>query len=125
MSENDQGETAYAFNNSDIIATYDLDMDVWHPNRKHMALIASEILPFDSSDNIRILDLGVGTGYLTHKIALHRFTKKPPTPFYRYWGLSRLHYNNILQLLYIFICNPLSTTFTVKYMSVLYNIFII
>ena len=68
MSENDQRETAYAFNNSDIIATYDLDMDVWHPNRKHMALIAREILPFDSSENIRILDLGVGTGYLTHKI---------------------------------------------------------
>jgi ubiquinone/menaquinone biosynthesis C-methylase UbiE len=64
MSENDQRETAYAFNNSDIIATYDLDMDIWHPNRKHMALIACEILPFDSSENIQILDLGVGT----HKI---------------------------------------------------------
>ena len=68
MSENDQRDTAYAFNNNDIIATYDLDMDVWHPNRKHMALIACEILLFDSSENIRILDLGVGTGYLTHKI---------------------------------------------------------
>ncbi len=68
MSENDQRETAYAFNDSDIIATYDLDMDVWHPNRKHMAVIACEILPFDSSEKIRILDLGVGTGYLTHKI---------------------------------------------------------
>ncbi len=68
MSENDQRETAYAFNNSDIIATYDLDMDVWHPNRKHMASIVCEILPFDRSENIRVLDLGVGTGYLTHKI---------------------------------------------------------
>ncbi len=68
MTENDQRETAYAFNSSDIIATYDLDMDVWHPNRKHMASIAREILPFDHSENIRILDLGVGTGYLTYKI---------------------------------------------------------
>ena len=68
MSENDQRESAYAFNNSNIIATYDLDMDVWHPNRKHMASIAGEVLPFDSSEKIRILDLGVGTGYLTHKI---------------------------------------------------------
>ena len=68
MSENSQRETLYAFNNSDIIATYDLDMDVWHPNRKHMASIACEILPFDRSENIQILDLGVGTGYLTHKI---------------------------------------------------------
>jgi len=68
MSEISQRETAYAFNNSDIIATYDLDMDVWHPNRKHMTSLAGEILPFDRSENIRILDLGVGTGYLTHKI---------------------------------------------------------
>ena len=68
MPENNQRESVYAFNNSVIIATYDLDMDVWHPNRKHMASIACEILPYDRSENIRILDLGVGTGYLTHKI---------------------------------------------------------
>jgi Methylase involved in ubiquinone/menaquinone biosynthesis len=68
MPENNQRESVYAFNNSDIIATYDLDMDIWHPNREHMASIACEILPFDRSENIRILDLGVGTGYLTHKI---------------------------------------------------------
>ncbi|GAX61954.1 SAM-dependent methyltransferase [Candidatus Scalindua japonica] len=68
MPENNQRETAYAFNSSDIIATYDLDMDVWHPNRKHMASIACEVLPFDRYKKIQILDLGVGTGYLTHKI---------------------------------------------------------
>ncbi len=68
MSENDHRESTYAFNNSDIIATYDLDMDVWHPNRERMASIVGEILPFDRSEKIRILDLGVGTGYLTHKI---------------------------------------------------------
>ncbi|MHC4269565.1 MAG: class I SAM-dependent methyltransferase [Planctomycetota bacterium] len=68
MDEKTQRDTAYAFNDSDIIATYDLDMDVWHPNRKKMASIACEILPFNRSDNIRILDLGVGTGYLSQKI---------------------------------------------------------
>ncbi len=68
MDEKTQRDTAYAFNDSDIIATYDLDMDVWHPNRKKMASIACEILPFDRSDKIRILDLGVGTGYLSQKI---------------------------------------------------------
>ncbi len=68
MNEKTQRDTAYAFNDSDIITTYDLDMDVWHPNRKIMASIACEILPFDKSANIQVLDLGVGTGYLSHKI---------------------------------------------------------
>ena len=68
MNKKTQRDTAYAFNDSDIIATYDLDMDIWHPNRKIMAAIVCEILPFDKSDNIRILDLGVGTGYLSQKI---------------------------------------------------------
>lgn len=68
MTENAQRDTAYAFNSSDIIATYDLDMDIWHPNRKQMASIACEILPFDKSEKIRVLDLGVGTGYLSQKI---------------------------------------------------------
>ena len=68
MAETIKKETAYAFNNSDIIATYDLDMDVWHPNRNKMVSIACEILPFNRSGNIYILDLGVGTGYFTHKV---------------------------------------------------------
>ena len=68
VTDNTQRDTAYAFNNNDIIATYDLDMDVWHPNRKIMASIVCEILPFDKSDNIQVLDLGVGTGYLSQKI---------------------------------------------------------
>ncbi len=33
-----------------------------------MALIAVEILPFQSTEHVRILDLGVGTGYLTSKM---------------------------------------------------------
>lgn len=61
-------ETVYAFNNSDTVATYDIDMDVWHPNRAKMASIVCEVLPFDKTENLTLLDLGVGTGYLSHKI---------------------------------------------------------
>ncbi|MDR4504143.1 MAG: class I SAM-dependent methyltransferase [Candidatus Scalindua sp.] len=68
MARQTEKKTAYAFNNSDIIASYDLDMDVWHPHREKMAFIAGEILPFKRSDRVRILDLGVGSGYLTNKI---------------------------------------------------------
>ena len=35
--ENALRETVFAFNNNDIVATYDFDMDVWHPNREKMA----------------------------------------------------------------------------------------
>src|SRR3990170_6624163 len=61
-------ETVYAFNNNDIVATYDFDMDVWHPNRAKMASIVCEILPFNKEGNLKFLDLGVGTGYLSRRI---------------------------------------------------------
>src|SRR4030067_2436155 len=61
-------ETVYAFNNNDIVATYDFDMDVWHPNRAKMASIVCEILPFHKDGNLKFLDLGVGTGYLSRRI---------------------------------------------------------
>ena len=61
-------ETVYAFNNNDIVATYDFDMDVWHPNRAKMASIVCEILPFHKNGNLKFLDLGVGTGYLSRRI---------------------------------------------------------
>jgi len=61
-------ETVYAFNNNDIVATYDFDMDVWHPNRAKMASIVCEILPFRKDENLKFLDLGVGTGYLSRRI---------------------------------------------------------
>ncbi|KKO18069.1 MAG: putative methyltransferase [Candidatus Brocadia fulgida] len=61
-------ETIYAFNNSDTVASYDADMDIWHPNRVKMASIVCEILPFDRTERVRFLDLGAGTGYLSHKL---------------------------------------------------------
>jgi len=68
MERRTQKGTAYAFNDSDIIASYDLDMDVWHPHREKMASIAGEILPFKRSESLHILDLGVGSGYLSYKM---------------------------------------------------------
>ncbi len=61
-------ETVFAFNNNDIVATYDFDMDVWHPNREKMASIVCEILPFKNTENLKFMDLGVGTGYLSRRI---------------------------------------------------------
>lgn len=68
MKKDTLRETVYAFNNTDTVASYDIDMNVWHPNRIKMASVVCEILPFDREKNVRILDLGVGTGYLSHKI---------------------------------------------------------
>lgn len=68
MERNTLRETVYAFNNSNIVASYDADMDLWHPNRVKMASIVCEILPFDRTEHLHFLDLGTGTGYLSHKI---------------------------------------------------------
>lgn len=68
MENNPLRETVYAFNNSDLVASYDADMDIWHPNRVKMTSIVCEILPFDRTEHLRFLDLGTGTGYLSHKI---------------------------------------------------------
>ena len=68
MEKNNLRETIYAFNRHDVVATYDLDMDTWHPNRAKMASIICEILPFHRDQQVRFLDLGVGTGYLSFRI---------------------------------------------------------
>ena len=68
MEKNTLRETVYAFNNSNIVASYDADMDIWHPNRVKMASIVCEVLPFNRTEHLRVLDLGAGTGYLSHKI---------------------------------------------------------
>lgn len=49
-------ETVYAFNNTDIVATYDIGMDVWHPNRVKMASTVCELLPFDRVEKLSILE---------------------------------------------------------------------
>ena len=64
--------TPYAFNTAETVATYDLDMEVWHPNRAKMASVVCEVLPFQNTTTLRFLDLGAGTGYLSHRV-LERF----------------------------------------------------
>jgi ubiquinone/menaquinone biosynthesis C-methylase UbiE len=69
MKEENLRESVYAFNNTDIVASYDSDMDIWHPNRAKMASVVCEILPFGRTERLIFLDLGTGTGYLSHRIA--------------------------------------------------------
>lgn len=56
------------------VATYDADMEVMHPNRTKMVQVALDILPFSAEEDLRVLDLGVGTGYFSHRL-LERFPK--------------------------------------------------
>jgi len=55
VGKNALRETVFAFNNNDIVATYDFDMDVWHPNRGKMASIVCEILPFKNTENLKFI----------------------------------------------------------------------
>ena len=46
------------------VRTYDADMDIMHPLRWKMFEIGLEILPYDETQALDVLDLGVGTGVL-------------------------------------------------------------
>ncbi len=56
-------ESIDAYDLPERVARYDADMALMHPNRAKMAEMALEILPFDAGVPLRVLDLGVGTGY--------------------------------------------------------------
>ena len=68
MEKSDFRETVFAFNKSDVVASYDLDMDIWHQNRVKMASVLCELLPFSKNANLRMVDLGVVTVYVSYKI---------------------------------------------------------
>src|SRR5579864_4373869 len=60
-----------AYDAPEVVATYDADMEVMHPNRFKMAQIALEILPYARGGALRALDLGIGTGFLTAQFLQH------------------------------------------------------
>ena len=47
------------------VKTYDVDMELMHPNRSKMVQIALEVLPFPKTTALRAIDLGIGTGYFS------------------------------------------------------------
>jgi tRNA (cmo5U34)-methyltransferase len=53
------------------VASYDIDMEVLHPNRGKMIQVALEVLPFPGDAVLRALDLGIGTGYFTQRFLDH------------------------------------------------------
>lgn len=57
-----------AYDNYTRVARYDADMDLMHPNRHKMVDVALEVVPFPASEPIRVLDLGVGTGYFAMRL---------------------------------------------------------
>ncbi len=56
-----------AYDLPDRVASYDVDMEVMHPNRSKMVDIALEVLPLDSDAAITALELGAGTGFFTRR----------------------------------------------------------
>lgn len=56
-----------AYNLPRRVVAYDADMELMHPNRSKMVQIALEVLPFESDQRLKALDLGVGTGYFTER----------------------------------------------------------
>ena len=52
----------------DRVASYDADMEVMHPNRAEMVELAVEFVPFPQDAEISVLDLGIGTGYMTRHL---------------------------------------------------------
>ena len=57
-----------AYDLPERVARYDRDMDIMHPLRSKMIDIAVEVLPFDATEKLSILDLGVGTGVFSKEL---------------------------------------------------------
>ncbi len=61
-------ESIDAYDVPDRVASYDADMEVMHPNRAKMVELAVEFVPFPQDAEITVLDLGVGTGFMTRHL---------------------------------------------------------
>jgi tRNA (cmo5U34)-methyltransferase len=60
-----------AYDVSQRVKTYDVDMELMHPNRSKMVQIAIELLPFSNTAALRAIDLGIGTGYFSEQFLNH------------------------------------------------------
>ena len=60
-----------AYTDEERVRRYDADMDLLHPNRHKMAEVTFQVLPYSSGAQLRALDLGIGTGFLTSKFLRH------------------------------------------------------
>jgi tRNA (cmo5U34)-methyltransferase len=60
-----------AYDVSQRVQSYDADMELMHPNRSKMVQVAIEILPFPKTAALRVIDLGIGTGYFTERFLNH------------------------------------------------------
>jgi tRNA (cmo5U34)-methyltransferase len=60
-----------AYDVSQRVKTYDVDMELMHPNRSKMVQIAIELLPFSNTAALRAIDLGIGTGYFAEQFLNH------------------------------------------------------
>ena len=61
-----------AYDVSQRVKTYDVDMELMHPNRSKMVQVALEVLPFPKTAALRAIDLGIGTGYFSERF-LNKF----------------------------------------------------
>ncbi len=66
-------DSVEAYDLPERVRTYDADMDIMHPLRWKMIEVALEVLPFQHTQSLRALDLGVGTGVFSK-----RFLEKYP-----------------------------------------------
>jgi tRNA (cmo5U34)-methyltransferase len=66
-------DSVKAYDIPERVRTYDADMDIMHPLRWKMIEVALEVLPFQQTQSLRALDLGVGTGLFSK-----RFLEKYP-----------------------------------------------
>jgi tRNA (cmo5U34)-methyltransferase len=55
-------ESVEAYDFSDRVSKYDADMDIMHPLRWKMIEVALEVIPYQKTQSLTALDLGVGTG---------------------------------------------------------------
>ena len=61
-------DSAEAYDLPKRVRTYDSDMDIMHPLRDKMIEVALKVLPFDQTQALTALDLGIGTGVFSKQL---------------------------------------------------------